>query len=210
MDSILVISIIIHKAGHGIVARVYGIKVQSTGLVLILGGLPIGAFVNIERHELEKTTLKHKTAILTAGPLNNIILAAISLIALYLVISTLSPLPISSDERKFGGVLVVSVSHDSLAESLDISKGSIIKSIAGQKVHAIENVSNLLRSNLGNRIEITWHDETGKEITNSVILPALEGKRGILGASIKNNPNVAHDSFYALEKYKSFFLVQIQ
>ena len=66
-------------------------------------------------------------------------------------------------------------------------------------------MSNLLRSNLGNRIEITWHDETGKEITNSVILPVLEGKGGILGASIKNNPNVAHDSFYALEKYKSFF-----
>jgi hypothetical protein len=98
----------------------------------------------------------------------------------------------------------VSISHGSLAESLDISKGSIIESIAGQKVHAIDNVSNLLRSNLGNKIEITWYDETGKKITRSVILPTLE-KGGILGASIKNKPNVAHDSFYALEKYKSFF-----
>ena len=99
----------------------------------------------------------------------------------------------------------MSVSHGSLSESLDISKGSIITSIAGQKVHAIEDVSNLLRSNLANRIEITWYDETGKKLTSSVILPTLKGKAGILGASIKNKPNVAHDSFYGLEKYKSFF-----
>ena len=66
----LVITIIVHEAGHGIVARVYNIKVESTGIVLILG-IPIGAFVNIEREELAKTPLKIKSAILTAGPLNN-------------------------------------------------------------------------------------------------------------------------------------------
>ena len=69
----LVITIIVHEAGHGIVARVYNIKVESTGIVLILG-IPIGAFVNIEREELAKTPLKIKSAILTAGPLNNMIL----------------------------------------------------------------------------------------------------------------------------------------
>jgi hypothetical protein len=78
----LVVTIVIHEAGHGIVARVYNAKVESTGLVLFLI-FPIGAFVNIQREELEKTSLRHKSSILTAGPLNNMILAAISLIALY-------------------------------------------------------------------------------------------------------------------------------
>jgi membrane-associated protease RseP (regulator of RpoE activity) len=41
--------------------------------------IPAGAFVNIKQKELEKTPLKHKSAIITAGPLTNMILAGISL-----------------------------------------------------------------------------------------------------------------------------------
>jgi hypothetical protein len=84
----LVITIIIHEAGHGIVARVYNTKVESTGIVLFLG-IPIGAFVNIQQDELNKTTFKQKSAILTAGPLNNMVLAGISLGLLFLLISSL-------------------------------------------------------------------------------------------------------------------------
>jgi hypothetical protein len=53
----LIITIVIHEAGHGIVARVYNVKLESTGIVLFFV-VPIGAFVNIERYELEKTPLK--------------------------------------------------------------------------------------------------------------------------------------------------------
>ena len=42
----LVITIIIHEAGHGVVARVHNIRVDSTGIVLFLG-IPKCAFVNI-------------------------------------------------------------------------------------------------------------------------------------------------------------------
>ncbi len=88
----LVITIIIHEAGHGIVARVHNIRVDSTGIVLFLG-IPVGAFVNIEREELNRATLKQKSAVLTAGPLNNMILAGACLLAMYLVMSTLTPTP---------------------------------------------------------------------------------------------------------------------
>ncbi|MDQ2684751.1 MAG: site-2 protease family protein, partial [Thermoproteota archaeon] len=66
----LVVTIIVHEAGHGIIARVYGVKVESTGLVLFLG-IPIGAFVNIERDELNRISTKQKSSILTAGPMTN-------------------------------------------------------------------------------------------------------------------------------------------
>ena len=82
----LIITIVIHEAGHGIVARVYNIKVDSTGILLILG-LPVGAFVNIAQEELARSTLKQKSAILTAGPLNNMILVVLSLIGLYCLYS---------------------------------------------------------------------------------------------------------------------------
>ena len=36
----------------------------------------------------------------------------------------------------------------------------------------------------------------GQEDNPSLTLPALEGKGGILGVSIKNKPNGAHDSSF--------------
>ena len=81
----LIVTIVIHEAGHGIVARVYNTKVESTGIVLFLG-IPVGAFVNIQQDELNKTTFKQKSAILTAGPLNNMIMAGISLVLLFFVV----------------------------------------------------------------------------------------------------------------------------
>jgi membrane-associated protease RseP (regulator of RpoE activity) len=100
------------------VARVHNIKVDSTGIVLFLV-IPIGAFVNIERDELNKATLKQKSAVLTAGPLNNMILAGACLLAMYFVVSTLTPLPPDPNAPQFG-VMVVSVNGGSLAEAMGI------------------------------------------------------------------------------------------
>jgi hypothetical protein len=44
-----------------------------------------------------------------------------------------------------------------------------------------KDVSNPLKWNLGNNVEITWQDQTGKKIIRSVTLPTPEGKGGILG-----------------------------
>jgi Zn-dependent protease len=102
----LVISVFIHEAGHGIVARVYGIKVESTGIAFVLF-IPIGAFVNLDKTELEKATLKEKSAVLTAGPINNMILAAISMTLLFVVISTL--IPIHTQDIEKNGLQIISV-----------------------------------------------------------------------------------------------------
>ena len=56
----LIIAMVVHEAGHGIVARVHGVKVESTGIVLLFI-LPIGAFVNIEKDELDRISLKHRS-----------------------------------------------------------------------------------------------------------------------------------------------------
>jgi membrane-associated protease RseP (regulator of RpoE activity) len=196
----IIIAVVIHEGGHGIVARVYNIKVESTGILLFLG-IPVGAFVNIEQEELAKASLKQRSAILTAGPLNNMILATISLIAIYFVISTLTSLSTSSELQS--GVEVTGINDGSLAGAIGLSKGSIIKTIAGQNVHSIEDLSTLLRSNLGHNIKVTWQDRTGEKITRSVSLPAsVEANRGILGILIKD---VAPDPSIVLKRYKSAF-----
>ena len=195
----LVITIIIHEAGHGVVARVHNIKVESTGLLLILG-LPIGAFVNIAPEELARSTLRQKSAILTAGPLNNMITVAVCLVALYFIVSTLTPLPTNSAPQY--GLVVLGVGDHTLAGSIGLSKGSIIQTVAGEKIHHLEDLGKFLRSNLGNRIAITWKDNTGHEITRFANLPKhVEANQGILGISISALP----DPVEALKIYKNAF-----
>ena len=189
----LVITIVVHEAGHGIVARVYNAKVESTGLVLFLI-FPIGAFVNIQREELEKTPLKHKSSILTAGPLNNMILAASSLIALYFVVSTLSPLP-GFDETP--SVVVGEVRPGSLAEQLGITERSTIQSIDGQNIAELSSVGEVLRSTEGKSIEVTWKDSRGNINTKSGL-----NDNGLLGVTIIGVGSPSE----ALENYKKAFL----
>ena len=195
----LIITLVIHEAGHGIVARVHNIRVESTGILLFLG-IPVGAFVNIEQELLVKASMKQKSAILTAGALNNMILAAISLITLYFVISTLTPIATSGESKT--GVVVMSVNDGSLASKIGLSKESIIQTIAGQKVHGVDDLGNILRSNLGHNIQITWQDKTGQKIIRSISLPPFASNRGILGIAITDltpNPSLV------LQKYKSWF-----
>ncbi|MBD0299413.1 MAG: site-2 protease family protein, partial [Nitrososphaera sp.] len=179
----LVITIIIHEAGHGVIARVHNVRVDSTGIVLFLG-IPIGAFVNIERDELNRATLKQKSAILTAGPLNNMILAAACLLGIYFVVSTLVPVPPDPNAPQFG-VMVISVNSGSLAQSAGIEDGSVIQYIAGQQITSLDDLSANLRNNLGNTVEITWLNKAGDRIARQVTLPsAVEPGRGTLGVSV--------------------------
>ena len=189
----LVVTIVIHEAGHGIVARVYNAKVESTGLVLFLI-FPIGAFVNIQREELEKTPLKHKCSILTAGPLNNMILAAASLIALYYVMSTLSPLPGFDEEPS---VIVADIRPGSLAEQLGITQGSKIQSIDGQKIENLNDVGEVLRSTEGKDIEVIWEDDKG-----DILAKSGQNENSLLGVSIRMEASPSD----VLEGYKRAFL----
>ncbi len=195
----LIVTIIIHEAGHGVVARVYNIRVDSTGIVLFLG-LPVGAFVNIEREELNKATLKRKSAVLTAGPLNNMILAGASLLALYFIISTLTPLPPDLSSPQFG-VLVVNVNQPSLAASVGIAPGSIIQYVAGSEIRALENLSSTLRDNLGRTVDITWLAQDGETVTRQIAIP-LEPVGPILGVGVTT---VSPDPQAVLDRYRGAF-----
>jgi membrane-associated protease RseP (regulator of RpoE activity) len=195
----LIITIIVHEAGHGIVARVYNVKIESTGIVFFFV-LPIGAFVNIERNELEKTPLKYKSSILTAGVLNNMILAGISLFGLYLVVSTLYTLPVSGEQET--GVLIDGVNKGSLAEKINLTEGSVIRTISGQNVRSVEDLRKLLQSNLGKTIEVTWDAKNESMISRDVTLPSSVGEnRGILGVAISQ----MGDPKAILDEYRSGF-----
>jgi membrane-associated protease RseP (regulator of RpoE activity) len=197
----LVITIIIHEAGHGIVARVYNTKVESTGVVLFLV-IPIGAFVNIQQDELNRTSFKQKSAILTAGPMNNMILAGICFGLLFLLVSSLSPVSnISGDEA---GITVLTVGENSLAKSIGLEKNSIITFINNEPIEDVVELRNILRENLGNSLQIKWITEDKLEQIQSVNLPALiPENKGVLGVTLADT---FIDPVLVLDTYKNLFL----
>jgi len=178
----LVVTIIVHEAGHGIIARVYGVKVESTGLVLFLG-IPIGAFVNIERDELNRISTKQKSSILTAGPMTNIVLAGISLFAILLITSTLV-ITKPMDPASYG-VVVTNVNSGSLAESIGLDKGTTIQQIQNNQIRNPVELNDNLNSNLGKEVTIGITAENGSKSTLVATLPPQrEPGKGILGVSI--------------------------
>jgi membrane-associated protease RseP (regulator of RpoE activity) len=130
------------------------------------------------------------------------ILAGVSLIGLFLVISTLSPLPPDPNAPQFG-IVVMSVNPGTLAESVGMEPNSVIQYVAGQEVKSLEDLGNYLRANLGSTVDITWINKAGDTVTRPVTLPpAVEQGKGILGVTVTLLPP---DPQAVLDRYKGAF-----
>lgn len=194
-------TMVIHEAGHGIVARVYNLRVDSTGLLLVFG-IPLGAFVNIERDELAKATLKQKSAVMTAGPMNNMLLAGVSYFVLFLVVSTLTPLP-PKPGTLTAGLVIIGVMDNSLAQSIGLKPDTVITSVGGEVLESTDDLSRVLRENLGNSVEVTWVDSSNMTTTKSAKLPAfVEVGKPVLGVTVTP---IYQDPSDLLARYQSSF-----
>ncbi len=86
----LIIALVIHEYGHGILTRAHGMRVRSFGL-LILGLIPIGAFAEPEGREILRAPRRERQRVFAAGPAINIYGGFIFFIAMALVANTLGP-----------------------------------------------------------------------------------------------------------------------
>lgn len=69
----LLIILLVHEGMHGIVARRQGFRVKSAGL-LLLGFLPIGAFVEPDEKEVRRAGDRKALRLFAAGPAANLLL----------------------------------------------------------------------------------------------------------------------------------------
>lgn len=84
---IIVIAVvgIVHEFSHGIFARLYNIKIKSTGFAFL--GPFIGAFVEPDEKQMKKSKKKEQLAILAAGTFSNAVLTALFFAIFWLFIS---------------------------------------------------------------------------------------------------------------------------
>lgn len=79
--------LVVHEFGHGILARVEGVRIKSIG-VLLLAILP-GAFVEPDEEDIKKSKRISKLRIYAAGSVFNLGLALVALISSILIILTI-------------------------------------------------------------------------------------------------------------------------
>lgn len=131
----LLATMVVHEFGHAILCRVEGIRVKSMGVLMAV--IPIGAFVEPDEEDQEKTRGLAKMRMFGAGITNNILLglACFALVVFLLGFAVPVPTP-----------LIQGVYVDSPAHAAGIAPNSIIKEVNGIPVSSRDEVATLLNT----------------------------------------------------------------
>jgi membrane-associated protease RseP (regulator of RpoE activity) len=124
---------VVHEFGHAILCRIEGIKVKTMGVLLAV--IPIGAFVEPDEEDQEKTKGLSKMRMLGAGITNNIVVGILCFAVLILLVGMAVPL---------SSPLIKSVYVDYPAAVAGIQPDSVVHSINGLDVTNRDQVAAVL------------------------------------------------------------------
>ncbi|MBN1175835.1 site-2 protease family protein [Candidatus Woesearchaeota archaeon] len=98
----LFVVVLLHEAGHGIVAKAHNVKIRNTGIVFF--GPLIGAFVDPDEKQIEKSSDVVKYSIFAAGPFANFLTAAVALLFIVALFNPLTAAMVTPVGFSFNGV----------------------------------------------------------------------------------------------------------
>jgi membrane-associated protease RseP (regulator of RpoE activity) len=130
-----VLTLIIHEFGHAILSRVENIRVKFIGILFLV--IPIGAFVEPDEEDFEKTKGVAKIRMLGAGITNNIVVGLICFGLLFFLLGMAVPVQLP---------LIKSIYKDYPAATAGIPPDSIIRSVNGIEVTTRDQVSTVLNN----------------------------------------------------------------
>lgn len=129
----LILTMVVHEFGHAILCRVEGIRVRTMGILMPV--IPIGAFVEPDEEDQEKTKGLPKIRMFGAGITNNIVLG----VACFMVLIALLGLAVPLATPLINGVYV-----DSPAYAAGVPANSVIKEVNGISVSSRDEVAAIL------------------------------------------------------------------
>ncbi len=144
----LVVAIVVHEVSHGIMTRLGGMKLVSLGLLFFV--FPVGAFVEPDEAELQKTTRLKRAKVFAAGPASNLILAIV-------VLGLFSGVMMASTEPAHEGVLATGIVEGSPAYYANISQTSVIVSVGGYAVTSPDDIDALTGIEPGEFVSVDYY-----------------------------------------------------
>ncbi len=114
----LIILLVVHEFSHGVLAKIYKIKIKSIGVILF-GVIPLGAFVEPSEADVKKLNESAQNRISIAGISANMLTSFLFFIAVFILLNYVLP------NINTGGVLVTQVAKNFSAYGV-IAPNSII------------------------------------------------------------------------------------
>ena len=188
----LIALIIVHEAGHMIVAKWVGMWVEKFSIFFgrplwrvqrgeteyAFGWIPLGGYVKITGFNVDPDTLTpeeyaraydtkkpwQRIAVILAGPAVNILLAFVLFAATFMI-----GVPQLETSNGIG-----EVREDSVAQQIGLQPGDRVVAIDGKGDGDVAEIVSGLRSNeVGDRVTVTYVREGGEVVKRTVTLPPL-------------------------------------
>lgn len=149
----LVLLMVVHEFGHGILARVDGVRIKSIGV--ILAAILPGAFVELNEEDVEKAKRSVKLRIYAAGSIFNIALAGIALSVVLILSSSFIPYAFQPD-----GLTITSITPNGPAEGV-LKEGMIVTNINGYPVNNRTDYTDLILNKTKPGDKLTYITDQG-------------------------------------------------
>lgn len=133
---------LVHEFAHGVLARVHGVPVKSSGFAFLCLFLPVipAAFVEPDEKVVQKRPYRQQLSVFASGPISNMVFA-LGMIGVFMLFS-----PFLSKAFDAKGVELVEVSEDSAAFAGGLRDSDIIISLNDVKITSVENLTVLLNA----------------------------------------------------------------
>jgi membrane-associated protease RseP (regulator of RpoE activity) len=180
----LLATMVVHEFGHAVLCRVEGIRVRSMGILMAV--IPIGAFVEPDEDDQEKTRGLKKMRMFGAGITNNILLGLACFALVVFLLGFAVPLTTP---------LIHGVYQDSPASAAGVVPNTLIKEVNGIPVSSREEVATLLnRTKPGDTVTLLAESKGTTSAYTLTLMSWPEGTgnhtSGFMGVSYYDAPAV--------------------
>ncbi|MGM0604296.1 MAG: site-2 protease family protein [Halobacteriota archaeon] len=160
----LLVGLVVHEGGHGLLCRVEDIDISSMGVVLF-ALLPIGAFVEPNEESAAKADRGARTRMFAAGVTNNLVITGVAFLLLFG--------PIVGAIGVASGAAVGGTYPGSSADSAGISQGDVITAIDGEAIESNDHLFDVLESNDAAVVTIERSDGDPVDVERSMLITSM-------------------------------------
>ncbi len=169
----LFIIALIHEFSHGVVARANKVRVKSSGIVFF--GPIIGAFVEPNEKQVEKSDPVVQYSIFSAGPFSNILLAGLVILIMNLFLA-----PAFIGVSQSNGVYFSSVEKGLPAFNAGIRPNVVITQVNNQSVKNINDFFDIMLRTKPNET-LVFKDSSNKTYKLTTTVNPEDKSRGFIG-----------------------------
>jgi membrane-associated protease RseP (regulator of RpoE activity) len=173
----LLVGLVVHEGGHGLLCRVEDIEIDSMGVALF-ALIPIGAFVEPDADNQREADRGVQARMFAAGITNNF---AVTAIALLLLVG-----PIAASVAVVPGAPVGDTLPGSGAEEAGLGHGDVITGIDGQAVDNESHLEDVIADNDAGTVEVSLRD--GDPVTVDRRLLVLGAVQGVADDVVGQDP----------------------